>query len=280
MFGYVRPWKAELKFREFNRYRAAYCGLCKAIGAQYGQLPRMAVTYDVTFLVLLLQSLAEREVELVESRCALHPFRKRPVTVMDSALAYGADLTILLTWYNLKDNLIDREHVLVSRVSMMAMKKAFFKASARQPLAAERVMNRMDALTKAEDEGDGSTAMSEFGLLLGELVEIGFADYPLEEEYHQALKILGRQLGEWIYLLDALDDHEDDHKHGRWNALSQFDDQINEADHRLQELEESVNRTAALLPYYNDAEIVGNIIQMGLPDTRRRVLSGERPTKI
>ncbi|MGI6545220.1 MAG: DUF5685 family protein [Fastidiosipilaceae bacterium] len=280
MFGYVRPWKAELKFREFNRYRATYCGLCKAIGAQYGQLPRMAVTYDITFLVLLLQSLAEREVELVESRCALHPFRKRPIATEDSALAYGADLTILLTWYNLKDNLIDGEHVLVSRVSMRAMRKAFLKASARQPLAAERVMMRMDTLTKAEDEGDGSTATDEFGSLLGELVAIGFADHPFEDEYHQALKILGQQLGEWIYLLDALDDYESDHKHGRWNALSQFEGQIDEADHRLQELEESINRTAALLPYYNDAEIVGNIIQMGLPDTRRRVLAGEHATKI
>ncbi|MFT9057020.1 MAG: DUF5685 family protein, partial [Ethanoligenens sp.] len=28
MFGYVKPFKPELKIREFEAYRAVYCGMC------------------------------------------------------------------------------------------------------------------------------------------------------------------------------------------------------------------------------------------------------------
>ena len=38
MFGYVRPYKPELKVREYEMFRAAYCGLCWALKEKYGGL--------------------------------------------------------------------------------------------------------------------------------------------------------------------------------------------------------------------------------------------------
>jgi hypothetical protein len=54
MFGYVRPLKPELLVREFSRYKSIYCGICKQIGHDYGQLPRLALGYDLTLLAVLL----------------------------------------------------------------------------------------------------------------------------------------------------------------------------------------------------------------------------------
>lgn len=31
MFGYVTPCKMELKIKEYEKFRAYYCGLCKTI---------------------------------------------------------------------------------------------------------------------------------------------------------------------------------------------------------------------------------------------------------
>ena len=36
MLGVMTVRKEELKFREFDRYRGFYCGLCRAIGRRYG----------------------------------------------------------------------------------------------------------------------------------------------------------------------------------------------------------------------------------------------------
>ena len=38
MFGYVRPYKPELKVKEYEMFRAAYCGLCWALKEKYGIL--------------------------------------------------------------------------------------------------------------------------------------------------------------------------------------------------------------------------------------------------
>ena len=61
MFGYVTARKEELKMREFTRYRAYYCGLCKVLKERHGLKGQMTLTYDMTFLVMLLTSLYETQ---------------------------------------------------------------------------------------------------------------------------------------------------------------------------------------------------------------------------
>ena len=63
MFGYVTVDKPELKVREFYRYKGYYCGLCRSLNEEYGLRGRMTLTYDMTFLVLLLTSLYECKIE-------------------------------------------------------------------------------------------------------------------------------------------------------------------------------------------------------------------------
>ena len=50
MFGYVRPVREELKCRDFDLYKATYCGLCGAMRRRYGWLAPMFLNYDFTFL--------------------------------------------------------------------------------------------------------------------------------------------------------------------------------------------------------------------------------------
>lgn len=59
MLGYVTPDKGELKVRKYEIYSGYYCGICKYIDRAYGQLPRMALSYDAAFLAILLASVDE-----------------------------------------------------------------------------------------------------------------------------------------------------------------------------------------------------------------------------
>jgi Family of unknown function (DUF5685) len=61
MFGYVTIDKPELKIKEYNRYHAYYCGLCHTLKERHGWIGQMTLTYDMTFLVLLLTSLYESD---------------------------------------------------------------------------------------------------------------------------------------------------------------------------------------------------------------------------
>ena len=74
MFGYVRPVRAELKCKDFDLYRAAYCSLCRCLRQRYGVVSTMFLSYDCTFLTLLLWEpealtrVQERKIRALETK--------------------------------------------------------------------------------------------------------------------------------------------------------------------------------------------------------------------
>ena len=61
MFGYVIADLGRLTEAQRLRYHSVYCGLCRALYADYGAAGALALTYDMTFLTLLLAALYEPE---------------------------------------------------------------------------------------------------------------------------------------------------------------------------------------------------------------------------
>lgn len=287
MFGYIRPHKAELKVKEFVRYRSVYCGICKTISAEYGQLPRLATTYDMTFLGLMLLALEEESHGEEMDSCILHPGMKNPMAHRSSPLDFTAAAAVLLGWYKFRDNLEDGEKLLSSQAMRLAFGRAKTKASFRFPeldlaiqkgLEAQRAMEkeiRVDVLNPAE-------AVRPFGELLGNVLALAPLVPEPDAAVRTALVYIGQKCGEWIYLIDALDDFAEDSREGRWNPLlfmaaDTRDEEVTEA---LKQREEALDLTAALLPYFRDGAILGNIIQMGLPAVRAAVSSGQKLTRV
>ena len=61
VFGYIRVRESELRVRELSLYRAAYCGLCRSLGRECGQVSRIYLSYDLTFMALVRAALDEFE---------------------------------------------------------------------------------------------------------------------------------------------------------------------------------------------------------------------------
>ena len=59
MFGYITPDRSQMTEEQLVRYGGCYCGLCRILQKRHGFLGRMTLTYDMTFLVLVLSSLYE-----------------------------------------------------------------------------------------------------------------------------------------------------------------------------------------------------------------------------
>ena len=77
MLGYVRVKSQELRLREYDCYRALYCGLCKSMGKCTGQCSRMTLSYDFVFLAAVRIALTEEPLQIKKVRCLLHPIRRR-----------------------------------------------------------------------------------------------------------------------------------------------------------------------------------------------------------
>lgn len=281
MFGYVRPLKAELLMREYMRYRSVYCGLCHQIGQDYGQLPRLAVNYDLTMLSLLLLALTKDQPPEKTTGCVLNPLVRKNWVQGGAVLENCAALTVLLAWHKAGDQIQD-EHPVAGRLSRLAFRQAWKKAGRRFPQYEQIIRTQMRVLQEAQQKEPDPAAAKIFGVMLQQLVDQAAGLVIEPGPVREALGLLGFDLGCWIFLIDAIDDWQDDCDNKIWNPFGSFSLQEARivAEPLLTEREASMDRTAALLPYVRDSGIMANIFTMGLAAVRSQVLSGIHPGKL
>ena len=214
MLGYVEAFKSELKLREFEIYRGYYCGLCKTLGSEYGQIYRKGLSYDMAFLAIFLESLELDEDELNHGRCLVHPITKVPL-VHNQAVTYASDMMIILAYNKLLDDIKDGEKAAFSK---KFFDKAYAKACGRQKDASGRIEKRLDAFYKLEDnQCDSPDKMAEAFSQVMRVVFVSYFDHDTDTS-----RIAGEfalNLGKWIYIVDAIDDMEKDIKEASYNPF-------------------------------------------------------------
>lgn len=134
MFGYVRPFRPELKCKDFDLYKATYCGLCRCLRRRYGLIAPMFLNFDFTFLALLLWEPEEAFIPC-RGRCHGNPLRKIPMCPDSPALELAADESVVLSWWKLRDSVRDDGFFggLPARVLSAALGPAYRKAARRRP---------------------------------------------------------------------------------------------------------------------------------------------------
>lgn len=281
MYGYVRPCRGELKVREYELFRARYCGLCHALKKRYGFPARFFVNYDFTFLSMLIQS-PEECTQIERRRCAVSPFRKKSCCAQSRALAASADGSMILGWWKLKDSAADKGFFkgIPYRAAALLMKPAFRRAAKRRPLfaaQAEELLKELAGIESAKMASIDAPADC-FGRLLAELA--GFAP----EGEREPLRQLMYHVGRWIYIIDAYDDLAEDFRRGSYNPLllrfGAAEGGLSESDREYVSvtLKHSASIAAAAYELLNKNEwtsIASNIIYMGLPQAAEMVFSGK-----
>ncbi len=218
MFGYIMPDKPDLKIKEYELFKAFYCGVCKSIGRRCGQAARLTLNYDSAFLAVLLASLRDEELKVKRERCIAHPVKKRYVIKENKIIDYSSDINIILAYYNLEDNWRDKKSKL-SLAGMAALRSGFKKIRDRYKEKCGIIENRLEELSKLEKEKCGSMDMAAepFAKLMEEVLD--YEELCKDEKLRKLLRWIGYNMGKWIYILDAYDDLEEDIKEGNYNPL-------------------------------------------------------------
>ena len=215
MFGYVLPNKMELKVREYELFKAYYCGVCKSIKKNFGQLPRMSLSYDMTFLAILLDSIESNNSSIKLERCFVHPHKKKPYVLDNKALSYAAFCNVALTYFKLVDDKEDDNSITSSFLSFV-LKRYFKKFPKQCDKILLEIETSLSTLSKLEQGGIAKSIdeiCHPFAHLTGYLLSV----YNLNNEN---LYNLGYNLGKWIYLIDAIDDLEKDMQKNKFNPLN------------------------------------------------------------
>lgn len=261
MFGYVLADKQELKLREFDVYQSWYCGLCRELQKQGGVLGRLALNYDMTFLILLLHGLYEPKEECSQARCLVHPTRKKTVRT-DEFTRYAADMNLLLTYHKCMDDWNDQKN-LGRFLYAKLLKKKCRGLREQYPQKAEGIWAALSELSRLEEEKseDLDRVSGCFGNLMGLVLAVR------QDVFEEDLMKMGFYLGKFIYLLDAYEDLERDLASGNYNPLTERSEAEGFEEWIFIVLEMMMSECAVRferLPILENADILRNILYSGV----------------
>ncbi|MFA9378734.1 MAG: DUF5685 family protein [Lachnotalea sp.] len=261
MFGYVTINKQELKIKEYNRYHAYYCGLCHTLKERHGFLGQMTLTYDMTFLVLLLTSLYESDTAHMQKHCIVHPVKKHDL-LLNAISAYAADMNIALAYHHFMDDWND-EKKLNGLAGAAVLKRKYKIIQKRYPRQCRVIASSLSKLQQYELNNEKSLDLVSgcFGTLMAELFVLK------DDVWKDNLQKFGFFLGKYIYLIDAYFDLEEDIKNKSYNPLIFYKDRADYEEFCHEMLTLMISEAAnefEKLPCVIDVEILRNILYGGV----------------
>lgn len=272
---------------EFDTYQAVYCGLCHQLGKAYGPFAKLTLSYDFTFVAMLEMALATEFSGFQKTRCMGNPLKKKTCVVPCHALSFVSSCAMSMLYHKVKDNIHDDKGM--KKLGYLALLP--FASSARKKVV------------KTEPEIDEVFSLmmtQQFALEAAGTTSIDAAAEPTAIALQSALAMMGKDdpfkarilarfgylLGRWVYLLDALDDLEEDAKKKSYNAFLLKFEVTELTPEKKQEIldygQGVLNITVAelgaayeLLTLNRYKTILDNIIYQGMPTSAHAVLHPE-----
>lgn len=277
MFGYVMPLKDELKIREYEVFKAYYCGLCNEIGKK-SQISRMTLTYDMTFLGLLLSSIYSDKEVGYKRYC---PFKMKKVTIIrtNPYLEYAADMNRILSNRKLIDDYNDDNSIL----SLIASK--FINTNKLSTYSEDKIkkidynLRKLNELEKSKCNNIDEVGHY-FGNLTSEIFNIK------DDKVGKILSVLGYNLGKWIYTMDAFEDLEKDIKERKYNPFiydlgyrsgdfMEFKNSIKDnVNFTMIKCLDEICKAFEILDIKKNRGIIENIIYIGMRQKTKSVIAG------
>lgn len=276
MFGYIVPIKDELKVREYDVFRAYYCSLCNEIGKK-SYVSKVTLTYDMTFLALLLSSIYLDTDSTFKKFC---PYKFKNVNMVNTNkyIEYSADMNIILSNRKLIDNFKDdRSYISLILSKIINTKNILDETKSK----IDNIDSYLSNTFRLENESTSNLdeISHDFAKICEDIFDI-YGD-------SVALRVLGYNIGKWIYILDAFDDIEKDIKKKNYNPLLiRFNykdgEEINDFKGRITNnieftlircLSEASN-AYELIDIKKNKQILDNIIYLGLDKQTTKVLRG------
>lgn len=261
MFGYVITNCKTLSEDERTRFRAMYCGMCKTLHTRYGNLGRFTLSYDMTFLAVVLSALYEPDEKSGQEKCLPHPFKPHDY-VLNPMMEYAVDLNIALAYHKCADNWHDDRNPAYAFAGK-TLHRAYHKAKQYRPEQCRIIEEWMHGIAEIEKSGieQIDLPVNLTGHMLGRLFQYD------NSYWSDALYRMGEGLGRFIYFMDAYDDLQKDVRKNRFNPLKSMMHQPDFEqickDGMTMMLADSADAFEEL-PIVKDADLIRNILYSGV----------------
>jgi hypothetical protein len=282
MFGYTVPLYSKLTASNLAVYRRYYCEGCHQLKAQFGLLSTAAVNYDMTFNTLVLNAVTGDTLDFERTRNSPLCVFKRPGADSDLMRDMAA-YTVLLTKWELVDDSVDKPSM-KSNLASLALNRAIQKAERLYPEYDEAVGKGFDELRHLEEAG--CTDATLMGRTFGDHLTRTLNDIAGEHS-NDSLNGLFSDLTAIIYIMDAVDDLDQDYLDGTYNPfLKDCEDYLNKKEYIARHIYDITgtmnsvigslqsNYSAVRSSMRANVGVTDNIVYYGIPDSAKRILSG------
>jgi hypothetical protein len=216
MFGYIRPVQGELLVKEYELYRAVYCGLCRYGGKHISHFTRFFLNYDFVALALLRLALTDEKPAVEQKLCPYH-LKKKNTLCADSAYDLTCSAFAILLYYKALDDINDSKGV---KRFVKKFSKPFFALIKNRVKGYKELENSikdgLEKLDRFEKAGEGR--LDAVADCFAKITQ-NIASYGLEGNKKLIASQCGYHIGRYIYLIDAYDDIFDDEKNGSYNPF-------------------------------------------------------------
>ena len=278
MFGYIVASKEQLcdNYDEFCSY---YCGLCKQMGKSCSQMSRLSLSYDITFMAILLSAVSEIDEESCKEPCVIHPIKKVTCIKNSPIIKYCADMSVILCYEKCIDDWKDDKSI-KSLVGLLTQRRAYKKCVTRHREVAEYTKDNLRNLRNIEKENCSSIdeVADKFALILAKLFT---PDFIKDDDLKRQLEWFGYNIGRWIYVIDAVNDICEDYKKGSYNPFLQGKieniEEYRKAVAKKEEFSltftlENIAATFDLMNIHKNYELLRKMIYISLPQKQASIL--------
>lgn len=273
MYGYLKPKNSVLEYGARRYYRERYCTLCHALWNYYGMLPRFVLSYDVTFAAILLDLDSQVDFEKDKMVC----YKRNSIKTNELEWKGLAAISVMLAAGKLRDNVLD-ENSFVSKSILKLFSKAIQNAEKDFPDLSAFLTNSLEHMNSLEESNGSLTQLS------NAFAEMMCGAYKMLFGESNYILAIARHVSKWVYFIDAIDDLDDDIRHGHYNPIANFansseDLLTNHTDVLVQFIS---SQREELLPFYSDLQnnsvsniIIRSILNETIPSTTKEVLLKE-----
>ncbi len=276
MFGYLIPYKPEMKFKEFEAYKTIYCALCRELDKKINPLFKFTLSYDFAFMEMLFKALSEKSHTITKSRCRANPLKKCNYLNENRAISYTAYCAAALIHLKNRDDIEDKHfpgnflNHLLNPYFSLGKKKAV--ANFPQMYARlEDLVYKQSAAEKDKNLSIDGYADNSANIL------VVMTDEFFGDDINHHLRRFCYLLGRYIYFCDAFDDLEKDKSKNEFNPFLMtknedtryFENLINTT------IGEIINSYEEL-EFNNFKDVLDNFIYFGLTGRAQQLIKKER----
>ncbi len=262
MFGYIVTYPDALPEARQQRFKAMYCGLCRTLRKRHGFLTTTTLSYDLTFLALLLNALYEPGELTKRERCVANPAKQHDY-VSTPVMDYVADMNIALAYHKCRDDWHDDKNPLSAGEAAL-LRRAYRTVEKAYPRRCAAIEDWLRQIHQWEKDNvlEIDLPVNATGRMLAELFV-----WPEQDMFTDDLRAIGDGLGRFVYFMDAYDDLPKDMRRGSYNPLKPLSDREDYEPLCKAALMAMIADAADAferLPILLDADIIRNVLYSGV----------------